>query len=69
MKRVLEQYAKHITRILQKAAKQGRDTTHKEDIGIAYYRTAIQTVQTLINAPTPVWVGFVFKSKRSAFDR
>jgi hypothetical protein len=64
MKKVLEQYAKHITRILTKA--QG-NLTYAQKKGLAYYTVAAERIQALIDAPTPAWVHAQSK-KRSAFD-
>ena len=67
MKRVLEQYAKHIIRINHKVHAMKSNLTHGERKAIAYYTAAANAVQTLIAAPIPEWVGIQFK-KRSAFD-
>jgi hypothetical protein len=62
---VLEQYKEHAFRILFKAKKRrGVDSegssvlTSKERKGYAYYRTAIQTVQNLIDQDTLPTEGF-----------
>lgn len=61
MKKVLEQYIEQISRINGKAYyKQNGYLTMAQKKGIAYYRAAIQTLQTLIAAPTPEWVGLRF---------
>jgi hypothetical protein len=54
MKKVLDTYARHIARLMQK------ESTAKRRAGIAYYRAAAETVQALIDAPTPAWVGLKF---------
>lgn len=67
MKRILEQYAKHIIRINHKVHDLKSNLTHGERKAIAYYTAAANSVQALIDAPTPAWV--LVKSKpRSAFD-
>jgi hypothetical protein len=60
MKRVLEQYAKHIHRIQNKAVQQDRLLTYGQHKAIAYYLAAAQTLQALIDAPIPEWVGLKF---------
>jgi hypothetical protein len=67
MKKVLEQYKEHAFRILMKAKKRGdvdpegsSVLTPNERKGYAYYRAAIQTLEALINAPQPAWVGLAF---------
>ena len=61
MRKVLDQYAKHIARLMKKKS------TPKRRAGIGYYTNAAIAVSGLISAPTPAWV--LVKSKpRSAFD-
>jgi hypothetical protein len=60
MKKVLEQYAKHIHRIQNKAVQQGRLLTYEQHKAVAYYLAAAELVQALIDAPTPEWVGLKF---------
>jgi len=57
MKKVLDQYAKHIIRINQKAHAMKSQLTHGERKAIAYYTAAANAIQRLIDAPDPVWVG------------
>ena len=57
MHTVLEQYAKHMQRLMYKAVNEERPLTHKERLGISYYRAAASAVEALIDAPTPAWVG------------
>jgi hypothetical protein len=69
MKKVLEQYAEHISRIHSKAYyKQEGVRTAAQNKGIAWYTAAAERVQALIDAPTPVWAGVPF-SKEGAFLR
>ncbi len=67
MQKVLDQYAKHITRIMQKAHKAGRPVSDKQQRGIAWYENAAIAVCALISQPTPAWYAFKFKP-RSAFE-
>lgn len=60
MKKVLEQYAKHIIRIKHRAHAMKCHLTHGERKAIAYYSAAAQAVQSLIDAPQPAWVGLAF---------
>ena len=48
---VLEQYAKHIHRLMRKPA------SRKRDMGLAYYIASAERVQALMDAPTPAGVG------------
>jgi hypothetical protein len=66
MKSVLEQYAKHIIRINHKAHAMKSHLTHGERRAIAYYTAAAQSVQALIDAPTPSWVALQFIAPRRA---
>ena len=63
MRKVLEQYAKHITRLIQRAQKEKRELTQNERKGIAWYESAAIAVSGLIAAPTPAWVGVKFEKK------
>ena len=49
MKKVLEQYAKHIIRINHKAHAMKSHLTHGERQAIAYYTNAARAVQRLID--------------------
>jgi hypothetical protein len=58
---VLEEYKEHAFRILMRAKRRGDINpdgdsvlTEKERRGYAYYRTAIETLQTLIDQPTVI---------------
>jgi hypothetical protein len=57
MHKVLDQYAKHIIRIRQKAHAMKSQLTHGERKAIAYYTAAANAVQRLIEASDPEWVG------------
>ena len=58
MKKVMEQYAEHISRIHSKAYyKQHGYLTAAQKRGMSFYTAAIETIQALIDAPTPAWVG------------
>ena len=63
LQQVLEQYAKRIIRIKQKAHAMKSNLTHGERQAIAYYTSAAQTVQALIDAPRPAWYDFKFEKK------
>lgn len=65
MQKVLEQYAKHIIRINQKAHAMKSNLTHGERKAIAYYTAAAQAVQALIDAPTPEGIKAVGKFTRA----
>ena len=65
MKKVMEQYAEHISRIHSKAYyKQHGYLTAAQKRGMSFYTAAIETVQALIDAPTPEWVGLQFSKSR-----
>lgn len=64
LEKVLQQYAKHIIRIKQRAHTMKSNLTHGERKAVAYYTAAAQAVQALIEAPTPAWVGLQFEKKR-----
>ena len=64
MQDVLLQYAKHIIRIKQKAHAMKSNLNHGERKAIAYYMAAAQAVQSLIEAPTPAWIGATGKFVR-----
>jgi hypothetical protein len=67
MKKVMEQYAEHISRIHSKAYyKQHGYLTAAQKRGMSFYTAAIETVQALIDAPTPEWVVLKFKTSRRA---
>lgn len=67
MQKVMEQYAEHISRIHSKAYyKQHGYLTAAQKRGMSFYAAAIETVQVLIDAPTPEWVAFKFKTSRRA---
>ena len=59
MKKVLEQYKDHAQNILHKVSVT-QVFTAKQRKGYAYYRAAIESLQALISAPTPAWVGLKF---------
>ena len=59
MKKVLEQYKDHAQNILHKVSVT-QVFTAKQRKGYAYYRAAIESLQALIDAPTPEWVGLKF---------
>jgi hypothetical protein len=70
MQKILEQYKDHAFNILFLAKKKGQVNAAGESIltpaqhrGYAYYRAAIHTLQALIDAPTPAWVGVKFSKK------
>lgn len=68
MNKVMEHYVDAISGIVKRAARRKQSAlTPAQQKGIAYYRAAIQTLQTLIDAPTPVWYSVQFKP-RSAFE-
>jgi hypothetical protein len=64
MKKVLDRYTEQISKIYSRAQRrqQGKLTAAQQK-GIAYYRAAIETVQALIDAPTPAWVFLKFEKK------
>lgn len=65
MKNVLAQYAQRITNIYARAARRGQDElTDAQKKGVAYYTAAAETVQALMDAPTPAWVFLEFKPKK-----
>ena len=66
MNKVLQQYAKHILRINQRAHAMKSNLNHGERKAIAYYTAAAQGVQALIEAPRPAWYDFTFKASRRA---
>jgi hypothetical protein len=67
MKKVMEQYAEHISRIHSKAYyKQHGYLTAAQKRGMSFYTAAIETVQALIDAPKPAWYDFKFKASRRA---
>jgi len=55
MKKVFDQYVTHIIRLYNKPPSETRDK------GIAYYTAAAETLEALINTPTPAWVGLKFE--------
>jgi hypothetical protein len=57
MKEVLEQYAKHITRLMHK------ESTPARRAGISYYTNAAIAVSALISQPRPAWYDFKFDKK------
>ena len=59
MKKVLEQYKDHAQNILHKVSTT-QVFTAKQRKGYAYYRAAIESLQALIDAPTPEWIGLRF---------
>ena len=61
MKTVLDKYTEQISKICSRAyTKQQGQLTPAQKKGMAYYRASIQTLQALIDAPTPEWVGLTF---------
>ena len=64
MKKVLDQYAKHIIRINQKVHAMKSNLNHGERKAVAYYTAAAQAVQALIDAPKTVWVDLKFEKSR-----
>ena len=64
MKKVLDQYSKHIIRINQKVHAMKSNLNHGERKAVAYYTASAQAVQALIDAPTPEWVGATGKFVR-----
>jgi len=66
LQQVLEQYAKHILRINHKAHAMKSHLMHGERKAVAYYTAAAQSVQALIDAPTPSWVALQFIAPRRA---
>jgi hypothetical protein len=68
LEQVLEEYKEHAFRILFKAPKDAEGCaklTTAQSKGFAYYRSAIQTLQALIEAPKPEWVDVQFKRSRT----
>ena len=67
LEQVLGEYQDHTWRILFNKPKDAEGCsilTPAQSKGYAYYRAAIQTVQALIDAPTPEWVGATGKFVR-----
>ena len=64
MQKVLEQYAKRIAKILQRASlRKPPVLTPKEHKAVAWYRTAAERVKALMDQPKPAWVDAVFIKK------
>jgi len=55
MNKVFDQYVTHLQRLYKKKPS---ESVNK---GIAYYTAAAETLEALINAPTPAWVGLKFE--------
>ena len=61
MKKVLDKYTEQISKICSRAyAKQQGQLTPAQKRGMSFYTAAIETIQALIDAPTPAWVGLKF---------
>ena len=48
LKRIHEKYLRHGARLLEKAEKQDRKLTEKEELGVLYYGHAAETVMALV---------------------
>jgi hypothetical protein len=65
MQKVLEQYLRSISKQLKRRNRKGRDNfTPNENKAIEFYGRAVQQLKTLIDAPTPAWVGLTFSKPR-----
>jgi hypothetical protein len=53
---VRDQYADHIIRLHNRAHMAKRPLTEKEKLGVAFYKSAVLTLNILIEAPQPAWV-------------
>ena len=68
MQKVLDRYIKQISKQLKRRNRreQGNSFTSNEEKAITSYGRAAQALQVLIDAPTPEWVAFKFKTSRRA---
>lgn len=65
MQKVLDRYIKAISKQLTRRNRRGSNSfTSKENKAIVQYGRAAQQIQSLIDAPTPAWVGLEGKFVR-----